>query len=61
IPAARAEEIALAITREMGKTLDESRAEAKLLGEKVSITLEEATRARATAPTRRPPSRRHLP
>ncbi len=43
---ARAEEIARLITREMGKTLEESRAEAKLLGEKVTITLEETVLSR---------------
>lgn len=37
--AARAEEMADLITREMGKTIAESRLEAKLLGEKVEITL----------------------
>lgn len=42
----RAEEMARLITREMGKTLEESRAEAKLLGEKVTIMLEELSRSR---------------
>lgn len=54
----RAEEIARAITREMGKTLSESRLEAKLIADKVSITLGETCQARvrpwemAIAPTR---------
>jgi len=46
VTSARAEELAQLITREMGKTLDESRAEAKLLGDKVTVTLDEIARAR---------------
>lgn len=46
VTTAHVEEIARLITREMGKTLDESRAEAKLLGEKVTITLDEISRSR---------------
>ncbi|MBX3355271.1 MAG: aldehyde dehydrogenase family protein [Phycisphaeraceae bacterium] len=46
VTASRAEELAQLITREMGKTLDESRAEAKLLGEKVVVTLAEGSRSR---------------
>ncbi|MBM4111892.1 MAG: aldehyde dehydrogenase family protein [Phycisphaerae bacterium] len=49
VTTARADEIARLITREMGKTIEESRAEAKLLGEKVSITLEASTRARVSS------------
>ena len=41
-----AERLARTITAEMGKTLAESRAEAKLLQDKVAITLEPATLAR---------------
>lgn len=58
VATARAEDIARAITREMGKTLAESRLEAKLLADKVSITLGETCQARvrpwefAVAPTR---------
>ena len=40
------EEIARCITREVGKTLAESRAEVKLLADKVAITLEEGPRSR---------------
>jgi succinylglutamic semialdehyde dehydrogenase len=43
-----AERLAQTITAEMGKTLAESRAEAKLLQDKVAITLEPATLARVT-------------
>jgi len=43
---ANAEALAAIITREMGKTLEESRAEARLLGEKVSITLDEISASR---------------
>lgn len=46
VTTARAEELARLITREMGKTLEESLAEARLLGEKVVITLDEVSRAR---------------
>jgi len=55
---ARTEDIARAITREMGKTLAESRLEAKLLIDKVAITLGETCQSRvrpwqvAVAPTR---------
>lgn len=55
---ARTEDIARAITREMGKTLAESRLEAKLLTDKVAITLGETCQSRvrpwqvAVAPTR---------
>jgi succinylglutamic semialdehyde dehydrogenase len=55
---ARAEDIARAITAEMGKTLAESRLEAKLLADKVAITLGETCQARVrpwdvqVAPTR---------
>jgi len=58
VVSARAEDIARAITREMGKTLAESRLEAKLLADKVAITLSETCQARvrpwefAVAPTR---------
>lgn len=58
VVSARAEDIARAITREMGKTLTESRLEAKLLADKVAITLSETCQARvrpwefAVAPTR---------
>ena len=43
---ARGEELARLITREMGKTLAESRLEAKSVAEKVSITLEDGVLAR---------------
>ncbi len=43
---ARGEELARLITREMGKTLAESRLEAKAVAEKVSITLEDGVLAR---------------
>ncbi|MFM7806514.1 MAG: aldehyde dehydrogenase family protein, partial [Planctomycetota bacterium] len=43
-----AERLARTITAEMGKTLAESRAEAKLLQDKVAITLEPATLSRVT-------------
>ena len=43
-----AERLARTITAEMGKTLAESRAEAKLLQDKVAITLEPATLARVS-------------
>jgi len=46
VTTAKSEELARLITREMGKTLEESRAEARLLGEKVTITLEEVSRSR---------------
>ena len=55
---ARAEDIARAITSEMGKTMAESRLEAKLLADKVTITLGETCQSRvrpwefAVAPTR---------
>ncbi len=55
---ARGEDIARAITREMGKTMAESRLEAKLLADKVTITLGETCQSRvrpwefAVAPTR---------
>ncbi|MBM4052197.1 MAG: aldehyde dehydrogenase family protein [Planctomycetes bacterium] len=55
---ARTEDIARAITREMGKTLAESRLEVKLLADKVAITLGETCQSRvrpwqvAVAPTR---------
>ncbi|MBM4110173.1 MAG: aldehyde dehydrogenase family protein [Phycisphaerae bacterium] len=54
----RAEDIARAITREMGKTLAESRLEAKLLVDKIAITLGDSCQARVrpweftVAPTR---------
>lgn len=46
VTTARSEDLAQLITREMGKTLEESRAEAKLLGDKVTVTLDEVSRAR---------------
>ncbi len=58
VVSARTEDIARAITREMGKTLAESRLEAKLLADKVAITLGETCQSRvrpwefAVAPTR---------
>jgi succinylglutamic semialdehyde dehydrogenase len=42
------ERIARCITREMGKTLAESRLEAKALGEKVSVTLDPISQARVS-------------